>query len=365
MRVDFIQGNDAIVLGALDAGCSFYAGYPITPSSEIAEEIAKLSQKRNCIFIQMEDEIASLGACIGASWAGRKAMTATSGPGFSLMQENIGYAVMTETPVVVVNIQRGGPSTGQATRFAQGDAMQARFGSHGDYETIVLAPWSVQECYDFTILAFNLSEKYRIPVILLADEKLAHMHEKVTLKKKKLVVRKKPKLTDTEFFGKNAPMPKLGEGFYVHVTGSTHKKNGIRDTFTPEVHEKLVVHLVNKIRKNSAKIISYEEKFVDDAKKLVVSYGVTGRPAYEAVLKARKKGLKVGFFRPKTLFPAPEKHIYELCINKDIILVQHSLCSYKYELERIVKKEIILNYKLGGEIHTSDEILKALSTEAH
>lgn len=358
----FLQGNEACGLSAIMSKCKFFAGYPITPSTEIAEYMAKELPKNNGFFIQMEDEIASISACIGASWAGAKSMTATSGPGFSLMQENIGFACMTETPLVIVNVMRSGPSTGQATKLGQGDIMQSRFGSHGDYEIIALSPNSVQEFFDLTIMAFNLSEKYRVPVIILADEEIGHIREKITIPKKiKIINRKKPKENDKIFFGKNAPMPKFGDGFFVHVTGSTHKENGMRDVTTAEVHRKLVKHLLDKIYKNKDKIIRYEEKFTEDAEILIVSYGCSSRPSFLAVKKAREKGIKVGYFRAITIWPSPEKRLRELSEKIDkIILVEHSLRGYKPEIERIICKELIHFPKIGGEIHTSEQILKMI-----
>lgn len=358
----FLQGNEACALGAIKAGCKFYAGYPITPSTEIAEYMARELPKNNGTFIQMEDEIASIGACIGASWSGAKTMTATSGPGFSLMQENIGYACMTETPLVIVNVMRSGPSTGQATKLGQGDVMQSRFGSHGDYEIIALCPNSVQEFFDLTINAFNLSEKYRCPVIILADEEIAHIREKITIPKKiKIINRKKPKPNDRNFFGKNAPMPKFGDGFFVHITGSTHKENGIRDVVNSEVHRKLVKHLSEKLIRNADKIVKWEEKFTEDAEILVISYGCSSRPSLGGVKKAIENGIKVGYFRPITIWPSPQRRLRGLSKNvKNIILVEHSLRGYKPEIERIVCKEIIHFAKVGGEIHTSEEVFREI-----
>lgn len=359
MRVDFLQGNEACAEAAILAGCRFFAGYPITPSTELAERMALRLPEVGGKFIQLEDELAALGACIGASWAGAKAMTATSGPGFSLMQENIGYAVMTETPVVIVNVQRGGPSTGQATRMGQGDAMQARYGSHGDYNLIVLAPSSAQEFLNLTIEGFNLAEQYRVPVVLLADEAIGHLREKVIIPDKvKTVNRKKPKKGDKKFFGPHAPMPKFGDGFFVHVTGSTHQEDGMRKTSQPEVQQRMLSWFVAKIERNKAKITRWEEKYTKDATTLLVSFGCSARPCLEAVSKARAANLKIGFFRPITLWPSPEKRLLELSKKvEQVILVQHSLIGYKPELERVVGKKLILYPKLGGEVHSSDEIL--------
>lgn len=244
-NIYFWQGNEACAEAALAAGCRFFAGYPITPSSEIAELLAQKLPKIGGIAIQMEDELASIGAVVGASWAGAKAMTATSGPGFSLMQETIGYAFMTETPCVIVDVQRLGPSTGQATKCGQGDAMQARWGTHGDYSAIAVSPNSVQELFELTVDAFNLAEKYRTPVVLLTDETVAHMRERVKIPSTEdlqILNRRKPKPNEKAFFGLEEipPMPSVGEGYNLAVTGSTHNEYGIRFTADPTVHRQLV-----------------------------------------------------------------------------------------------------------------------------
>ncbi len=371
-RTILLQGDEAIAEGAVAAGCRFYAGYPITPATEVAEHMARLLPQQGGKFIQTEDEIAAIGAAIGASWSGVKSMTATSGPGFSLMQENIGYAVMTETPCVIVDVQRSGPSTGQATRPAQGDVMQARFGSHGDYELIALSPNSVQECFELTIRAFNLAEKYRVPVILLADGEIGHIRESVNIPKEiEILNRRAPEEGDSKFFGMpedmaakrfTAPMPSFGTGHFVHVTGSTHKEDGMRDVTTKEVHERMVTWFCDKINKNADDIVSFEEKFIDDAEALVISYGATSRPALGAVEDTRKAGMRVGFFRPITIWPSPEKRLREILAKgkiKKIIVSEMALRGYFPEIERIVagKCELIHNSKIGGEIHTKDEIL--------
>ncbi|MDD5502052.1 MAG: 2-oxoacid:acceptor oxidoreductase subunit alpha [Candidatus Thermoplasmatota archaeon] len=370
-RTILLQGDEAIAEGAIAAGCKFYGGYPITPATEIAEGMSRLLPLNGGKFIQTEDEISAIGAAIGASWAGAKSMTATSGPGFSLMQENIGYAVMTETPCVIVDVQRSGPSTGQATKPAQGDAMQARFGSHGDYEIIALSPSSVQECFDLTIRAFNLSEKYRVPVIILADGEIGHLRESVRIPKKiEILNRRMPEQGISNFFGKPeqgtaAPMPAFGTGHFVHVTGSTHKEDGMRDVTTKEVHERMVKWFCDKINENKDDLVQFEEKFIEDAEILVISYGATARPALGAVQDARKSGMKVGFFRPVTIWPSPEKRLREILAKgkiKKIIVSEMALRGYFPEIERIVagKCELVHNSKIGGEIHTKDEILTAI-----
>lgn len=357
----FILGDEAVSYGALFARCNFFGGYPITPASEVAELISKLLPNVNGYYIQFEDEIASLGAVIGAAWAGGRAMTATSGPGFSLMQENIGYAIMTETPCVIVDVQRSGPSTGQATKPAQGDVMQARWGTHGDHNIIALAPSSVQECFDMMIECFNLSELYRTPVIMLTDGEIGHLREKMNmpkLKDVKLVQRPKAKNNKSVFGGELIPpMMEFGRGGFIHVTGSTHKTNGMRDVESQEVHEELITRVYKKIDRNREKIIRVEEKFMKDAKVAVVSYGASARPSLGAVLKAKKKKKKVGFFRFITIWPFARKQITALGKKVDYILVpEMNLGQISREIERFVDCEVISVPKIGGVAHTIDEI---------
>ncbi|MEE9151134.1 MAG: 2-oxoacid:acceptor oxidoreductase subunit alpha [Thermoplasmata archaeon] len=354
-------GDEAAAYGALFARCNFFGGYPITPASETAEAMARELPNVNGYYIQFEDEIASLGAVIGASWAGGKAMTATSGPGFSLMQENIGYAVMTETPCVIVDVMRSGPSTGQATKPAQGDVMQARWGTHGDHNIIALAPSSVQECFDLIIECFNLSERYRTPVIFLMDGEIGHLREKITMPKLKdvnLAKRAKAK-GDAPIFGGELvpPIMEFGEGGSVHVTGSTHKENGMRDVDTQMVHEKLITRIYNKIDQNREKIAKIEKKFMKNAKVAVVSYGASARPSLGAVLKARKERKKAGFFRLITIWPFPRKEIEALGENVDHILVpEMNLGQISREIERFVDCDVISVPKIGGVAHSIDEI---------
>jgi len=362
----FWQGNEACTEGAIIAGCRFFAGYPITPASEIAEHMAKRLPQVGGIAIQMEDEMASVGAVIGASWAGVKAMTATSGPGFSLMQEFIGYAFMTETPCVIVDVQRAGPSTGQATKCGQGDVMQSRWGTHGDYSAIVLSPNSVQEMFTLTVRAFNLAESYRTPVILLADEITAHMREQVTvprIKSIKTIDRRKPRTGERAFFGieEIPPMPAVGEGFNVAVTGSTHDEYGIRSTADPIVHRHLMGRLNNKIQNHVNEITDFESYNVDDCKIGVVSYGCTSRAVYETVEKAEEKGIKVGYVRLKTLWPFPERIIRRLAETaEEIIVPEMNLRQMFYEVERAadgLARTVPLNKIGGGELITPEELL--------
>ncbi|MGC8663810.1 MAG: 2-oxoacid:acceptor oxidoreductase subunit alpha [Thermoplasmata archaeon] len=360
----FVEGDVAAAYGAIKVGCRFFAGYPITPASEITQAMAELLPKVSGKFLQMEDELASISAIIGASWAGVKAMTATSGPGFSLMQENIGYAAMTETPIVIIDVQRAGPSIGQATRGAQGDVMQSRFGSHGDYENIVLSPNSVQEMFDFTVKAFNLAEKYRVPVILLSDAEIGHMMERLVVPEKINVIERKLAKTfeDATKFGEDLvpPMGKFGEGLELMVTGSTHRPDGTRDTGSPEIQSNLITRLVEKINRNRMDIEEWEEMYMDDAEILVVAYGATSRPAKGAVIKAREKHIKAGFFRPKILWPAPETRMKEFTNVKKVILPEMSLRGYSLEIEKTFSGKFIHFPKVTGTVHTVSEILKKI-----
>ena len=320
-------------------------------------------------MIQMEDEIASLASVIGASWAGSKAMTATSGPGFSLMQENIGYAFMTETPCVIADIQRAGPSTGQATKCGQGDVMQARWGTHGDYASIVLSPNSVQEMFDLTVRAFNLAEEYRTPIILLADEIIAHMSEQMVvppLEEITIVDRKKPKSTDKAFFDGDgvAPMPSVGEGFNVAVTGSTHDEFGVRFTADPKIHRVLVTRLVEKIRSNVKLLADFEAVNVDNCEVGVVSYGCASRAVYETIEMAQDRGIKVGFIRLKTIWPFPEKPVEEMAQKaKNIIVPEMNLQQVFFEVQRVVKgaaRVTPVNKIGGGEMVTPEELFSVI-----
>ena len=366
----FIQGNEACAKGAIAAGCRFFAGYPITPSTEIAETLARDLPKVGGSFVQMEDEIASMGAIIGASWGGTKAMTATSGPGLSLMQENIGYAFMTETPLVIVDVQRGSPSTAQPTMGAQGDMMQARWGSHGDYEPIALSPASVEEFFYFTIKAFNLAEEYRVPVFLMTDETMGHMREKMHVDESKIniVPRKRPELTDNylpyEYVENGTtPMPAFGDGFNIHVTGLTHDERGYPDTNDPDAHDRLVQRLCNKILNNRDEISSVFSQFCDDADTIIISYGSPTRAVIEAVLKIRKEGKKVGYIKIDTPWPFPEKQVLELTEGaKHVIVVEMNLGQMYYEVDRVCKRNsnVHLMGVIGGLLPTPDEIISGI-----
>jgi 2-oxoglutarate ferredoxin oxidoreductase subunit alpha len=369
----FWQGNEACAEAALVAGCRFFAGYPITPASEIAEYLARKLPQTGGIAMQMEDELASIGAVVGASWTGAKSMTATSGPGFSLMQETIGYAFMTETPCVIVDVQRLGPSTGQATKCGQGDVMQARWGTHGDYSAIALSPNSVQEMFDLTVKAFNLAEKYRTPVILLADEEIAHMREQVTipsLESIEIVNRRKPKPGETAFFGPEEvpPMPAVGEGYNVAVTGSTHNDYGIRFTADPNVHQKLVERLNSKIQNHVDELAEAETHNIDDCQIGIVSYGCTSRAIYEAVENAETIGVTVGYARLKTIWPFPEKIVRKLAKTAEKIIVpEMNLRQLYYEVQRVSggsSETIPLNKIGGGELITPEELTAKIMESA-
>ena len=365
----FIQGNEACAKGAITAGCRFFAGYPITPSTEVAETLSRELPKVGGSFVQMEDEIASAGAIIGGSWGGTKSMTATSGPGISLMQENIGYAFISETPIVIVDVQRGSPSTAQPTMAAQGDMMQARWGSHGDYEPIALSPSSVQEFFDFTIKAFNLAEEYRCPVFVMADEVIGHMREKIVVEDDiEIVPRKRPQKTDGYLPFENiengtTPMPAFGDGFNIHVTGLTHDERGYPDTNNPETHDKLVQRICDKVLNNRDKICSVRSENCEDADVILVSYGAPVRSVIEASRKARDAGKKVGYVKIDTPWPFPVEQIQELTANaSDVIVVEMNLGQMYYEVDRVLKRDVNVHLMgvIGGLLPTPDEILDVI-----
>ncbi|MCL0059565.1 2-oxoacid:acceptor oxidoreductase subunit alpha [Dehalococcoidia bacterium] len=311
----YYSGNEAAAEGAIAAGCRYYAGYPITPSSEIMEWIAVRFREVGGVFIQMEDEIASLSSVIGASWAGAKAMTATSGPGFSLMQEGIGYAAMTETPIVIVDIQRAGPATGQATRVGGGDIMQAKWGSQGDYPVIAISPWSVQEMYDQTINAFNLAERYRVPVILLAEQAVGHLRERMNVVEKIAIFNRRKEKGAAPFGAGDdgvPPMPAFGEGEKLLVTGSSHDDYGLRKVADPLVQARLTARLHNKIVNNREEIIQHEDYYAEDADVIVIAYGFTARSSLFAVEAMRREGKRVGMIRLKTIWPFADSLIRDV-----------------------------------------------------
>jgi len=343
-KARLMQGNEACVEGAIAAGMRFYAGYPITPSTEIAELSAERLPLVGGRFMQMEDEIGGMAAIIGASLTGAKSMTATSGPGFSLKQENIGYASIAEVPCVIVNVQRGGPSTGMPTSPAQGEIMQARWGTHGDHPVIALTPSSVRETFDLTIKAFNFAEKYRTPVILLMDEVIGHMREKVQLpdpSEIEIIDRKRPDCSSEEYLPYEAdndlvpPMADFGTGYRYHVTGLVHDETGFPSNSTA-VADKLIRRLSNIIEIHRDEIESWEEENTEDAEVLILSYGCVARSSKSAMNILRERGIKAGTFRPITIWPFPEKRLRELAAKvKTIVVPEMNLGQLVLEVERI------------------------------
>ena len=366
-----LQGNEACVKGALIAGCRFFAGYPITPATEIMEITARELPKAGGLFIQMEDEIASLGAVIGASLAGAKSMTATSGPGFSLMQEHIGFACMAEVPCVIVDVMRAGPSTGLPTQASQGDVMQARWGTHGDHSIIALAPSSVYEFLELTIQAFNLSERYRTPVIVLVDEVVAHMREGVILPTKrdiKVEERVKPKVPPEWYtpYGDPGtgvpPMPAFGEGYRYHVTGLSHDVRGFPTTRKDEV-EPLIRRLFSKISKDFDRLQWFDSFYTEDAQITVIAYGCVVRAALRAVKDAREQGLKVGLVKLKVLWPFMRHTITKFLENSQKVLVpEMNIGQISREVKRVNQSrcEVATLNKVDGTLITPLEILKKL-----
>ncbi len=372
----FLDGDHAACEGAICAGARFSAGYPITPSTEVVERFSHRAPKIGATFIQMEDELAASIASLGAVWGGVKAFTVTSGPGFSLMMEHIGYAVMTETPCVFIDVQRGGPSTGLPTLPAQADMMQVKWGSHGDYEIIALCPNSPQECFDLTIKAFNLSEKYRVPVFVMMDEVVGHMTEKVVIPRAEEIEIEPRHFTtqDKSSFQLYAPvgeeqtpeMAKAGDGYKVHVTGLTHDERGYPN-MTPAVQERMVKRLVTKIRDNAEKICITEQNEVEGADVVVVSYGITSRVAQRAVEMARAKGLKVGTVRLITAWPFPDHVIRAIAPKvKGFVVAELNLGQMVREVERSVAGKCRVAHvgHAGGTVHKPEEILKAIEEVA-
>ncbi|MDR1727368.1 MAG: 2-oxoacid:acceptor oxidoreductase subunit alpha [Acidobacteriota bacterium] len=371
----FLDGDHACCEGALAAGCRFAAGYPITPSTEVVERIAARFPSVGGIFIQMEDELASSIALQGAVWGGAKAMTVTSGPGFSLMMEHIGYAAMVETPCVFVDVQRSGPSTGLPTLPAQADMMQARWGSHGDYEVIALCPNSPQECFDLTIKAFNLAEVYRVPVMMMMDECVGHMTEKVVIPKASEIHVEPRRYTTAKpedylpfKAEKNSapPMVRAGDGYRFHVTGLTHDERGYPVT-NAEVQDRCVRRLVDKIRANARQIIMLEESDTSDADIVVVSYGITSRVAVKAIQQAREDGYKVGHLRLVTAWPFPEKRLRTLASHvKAFIMPELNLGQMYFEMQRCVegRAATYLLPHAGGSVHDPELIYQKIAYAA-
>ncbi|MCK4937984.1 MAG: 2-oxoacid:acceptor oxidoreductase subunit alpha [Methanosarcinales archaeon] len=363
-----LQGNEACAMGALAAGMRFFAGYPITPSTEIAEFLAAELPKLNGTFIQMEDEISSMGAIIGASLAGTKSMTATSGPGFSLMQENIGFASMAEVPCVVVNVMRGGPSTGMPTRPSQGDVMQSRWGTHGDHPAIVLCPKSVLECYTLTVRAFNLAEKYRTPVIVLMDGIVGHMWENIEIPHTHEVIDRAKPTVPPEWYhpyeklpaGNITPLAPFGQGYRYHVTGMVHDRSGFPTLDHGEV-ELCLKSITNKIKNNLHDIINIEEYLLKDADICVVAYGSVARSARSAVNIARKEGIKAGMLRPITLWPFPRFHLEGIANRvKTFVVPEMNLGQVYGEVLKSGPKKAVRVTRIDGELITPDQIVSKI-----
>jgi 2-oxoglutarate/2-oxoacid ferredoxin oxidoreductase subunit alpha len=363
-----LQGNEAVVEGALRAGCLFFAGYPITPATEISEILSVRLPGAGGTFIQMEDEIASLGAVIGASLAGLKSMTATSGPGFSLMQENLGFAIIAEVPCVVVDVMRGGPSTGLPTSPSQGDVMQARWGTHGDHPIIALCPSTVRECYDLTVRAFNFSEKYRNPVVLLMDEVVAHMREKITLdngENVEVINRVRPTVPPEWYIPYEdtpmgvPPMASFGEGYRYHVTGLTHDIRGF-PTARPDEIDPFIRRLFRKVSQNFGDIQIGEFFMTDDADVTIVAYGCVARSARRAVMDARERGVKAGLLKLNTIWPFMRNHVEKvLKTSKCIIVPEMNMGQVSREVKRVNKGEakVFTINKVDSNIITPQEIL--------
>ena len=379
----FLLGDYAAAEGAIMAGCRFFAGYPITPATEIAERMSTRLPQVDGIYIQMEDELASMNAILGASWAGIKAMTATSGPGFSLMMENLGLGIMLETPCVLVDVQRGGPSTGLPTLVGQQDMMQARWGAHGDYEIIALCPSSPQELFDLTIRAFNLSERFRTPVLVMTDAEVGHMTERVVIPQpEEIEVINRPRVRkgdmEPDHFriyrdwnsgsgeGPVSPMAIAGEGYRFHVTGLTHDELGY-PAMNAESSDWNIKRLVNKIRAHRDEIIQLEERFMDDAEIVVVSYGISARTSQWPIEQARQEGIRVGYLRLITIWPFPQKRIFELAKRiRAFIVPEINAGQIRLEVERCAagQTQVMGVHRLGGDILEPRQVLAAIHKAA-
>lgn len=367
----FMNGDHACCEGALAVGCRFFAGYPITPATEIAERISRRLPELGGVYIQMEDELAAMAAILGASCGGVKSMTSTSGPGFSLMMENIGLGLCAEIPCVVCNVQRAGPSTGLPTLVAQGDMMQARWGSHGHYEIIALSPSSPQEMFDLTIRAFNLSEEFRLPVIILADEVIGHMNERVVIPPEeeiRVASRRKPAVPPDEFLPYRAdpdgiaPMANCGDGYRIHVTGLTHDERGY-PAMNPEAQEQMIGRIVGKIRGNRERIIRTDNLFLDDAEVVVVAYGISARAARHAVRDARQRKIRAGLIKLETIWPFPEELIRSIAPHvKALVMPEINGGQMVLELERCAAGAcpVTLVSHFGGSIIKPGAILAAV-----
>ena len=377
-EIKFWQGNEAIAFGALAAGCRFYAGYPITPSTEVMETMAVELPKVGGVFQQMEDELGAIGCAIGASITGTKSMTASSGPGFTLKQENLGLAYEAEIPLVVVDVMRGGPSTGLPTQGAQQDVMQARWGTHGDHGTIALAPASVTECYELAVEAFNLAERFRQPVLIMSDAEIGHMREKFVVPEAsslKVVNRKKPTVDPKDFVPYQAdpeddvpPMAGFGDGYRWHVTGLTHNDWGFPTT-NPDDIDKKMRRLMRKVDRFRDDIVKYDTVEAEDAEILVVSYGSVSRSSIRAVRDARAKGIQVGHFRPITLWPFADKELEKIVRTqhvKTVIVPELNCGQMVLEVERALhgKARVVPLNRVDGELFQPTEIFDKIVEEA-
>ncbi len=366
-----IHGNEACARGAIAAGCRFFAGYPITPASEITELMSQMLPACRGVFLQMEDEIASICTALGAAWGGAKACTATSGPGFTLMQEGIGWAAETDTPIVVINVMRGGPATGQPTSSSQQDVMQAKYGSHGDYEVIVLVPSTVQEAFDLTVKAFHLAEVYRNPVLVLADEIVGHTREKIRIPETVIAPpRRGPQVSPRDYvpFRPNEngfldAMPVFNQGYELLVDGQLHDEFGLRAGHKPEVSAAMVERICGKITRHADELVDVEEWMMDDAEVALVTYGSPARPSLRAAKQARSQGIRAGYLKMRILWPLPEKALERAAGRaRRLIVPEMNVGKICREVERVAagKAEILSLPKLGGEVHTPAEILNAM-----
>lgn len=364
-----IHGNEACVRGAIMAGCRFFAGYPITPASEITELMARMLPRVGGIFLQMEDEIASICAALGAVWGGYKACTATSGPGFTLKQEGIGWAAETDTPIVIIDVMRGGPATGQPTSSSQQDVMQAKYGSHGDYEIIALTPATVQEAFDLTVKAFNLAEIYRNPVVVLSDEIVGHTREKMRVPAQvEIYPRQKPNEPPGEYIPFRAGvdallrgMPAFNQGYELLVDGQLHDERGIRAGHKADISAQLVARICRKITDHAHELIDAQAYFLDEAEVAIVAYGSPFRSALRAAKEARNKGGQVGCLQLRIIWPFPDQIIDQVCQRvKKIIVPEMNIGKIFKEVQRVAagRVEVISFSKLGGEMPTPQEILK-------
>jgi 2-oxoglutarate ferredoxin oxidoreductase subunit alpha len=374
-NVALLQGNEACALGAIYAGCDFFGGYPITPSTEVAEEMARLLPKNGGKFIQMEDEIAGIGSVLGAAAAGAKAMTATSGPGFSLMMELVGYGCMAELPCVIVNVQRGGPSTGLPTKGAQADMMQARWGTHGDHQTIALCPSSIEECFTQTVRCFNLAERFRMPVMLMMDEFIGHMREKMIIPKPgelEVYTHPRPKVKPAEYqhFGEGTSVggayAAMGSGYRFNITGLTHDPKGFPTNRADETKWKMD-RLQAKIQEHRAELVTVEREFMDDAEIVLFSYGAAARTSQQAVRQAQSQGIKAGLLRPTVVWPFPDQVITETLRKcKAMVVVEMNQGQLVLEVERANRTHtrVLPALRYDGEMITPAEVMKVVEEAA-